>query len=374
MKIVDEFTGRIMEGRRWSEGLHQAIEAKEGVRIQEENQTLATITLQNYFRLYEKLAGMTGTAKTEEKEFVEIYNLHVVEIPTNVPIARADENDFIFKTKDAKFAAVVDDIARAARGGPAGARRHDRRRDLGVPRPSCSKRRGVPHNVLNAKQHERESEIIKDAGQPGAVTIATNMAGRGVDIKLGEGVVDVGRAVRARDGAPRVAAHRQPAARPLGPPGRSGRDALLPLRPGRPGAPVRRRPHPRDHGALQAAGRRADGGRHPLAPDRGRAEEGRGAELRRAEERPQVRRRDEHAAAGHLRAAPPRARGRGPLRGRARLDRRGGRRSNVANATEAEFAEEWDLEPLARSRCRRSTAPTSRSRSSRRRSSSTARR
>ena len=115
VKIVDEFTGRLMEGRRWSEGLHQAVEAKEGVRIQEENQTLATITLQNYFRLYEKLAGMTGTAKTEEKEFVEIYGLHVVEIPTNVPVVRRDENDFIFKTKEAKFKAVLDDIVGATR-------------------------------------------------------------------------------------------------------------------------------------------------------------------------------------------------------------------------------------------------------------------
>ncbi len=191
VKIVDEFTGRIMEGRRWSEGLHQAIEAKEGVRIQEENQTLATITLQNYFRLYEKLAGMTGTAKTEEKEFVEIYDLHVVEIPTNVPVARADENDFIFKTKDAKFGAVAEDIAE----------RHEKGQPVLVGTIAVEtseflsellKRRGIPHNVLNAKEHERESEIIKDAGQPGAVTIATNMAGRGVDIKLGEGVVDLG--------------------------------------------------------------------------------------------------------------------------------------------------------------------------------------
>ncbi len=191
VKIVDEFTGRIMEGRRWSDGLHQAVEAKEGVRIQEENVTLATITLQNYFRLYEKLAGMTGTAKTEEKEFVEIYNLHVVEIPTNVAVARRDENDYIFKTKDAKFAAVVEDIKE--------------RHEIGQPilvgtiavetseyLSELLKRRGVPHNVLNAKEHERESEIIKDAGQPGLVTIATNMAGRGVDIKLGEGVVDLG--------------------------------------------------------------------------------------------------------------------------------------------------------------------------------------
>ncbi len=191
VKIVDEFTGRIMEGRRWSEGLHQAIEAKEGVPIQEENQTLATITLQNYFRLYEKLGGMTGTAKTEEKEFVEIYDLHVVEIPTNVAVARRDENDFIFKTKEAKFAAVIDDIEeRHATGQPI---------LVGTIAVEASEylselmtRRGIKHNVLNAKEHERESEIIKDAGQQGAVTIATNMAGRGVDIKLGEGVVDLG--------------------------------------------------------------------------------------------------------------------------------------------------------------------------------------
>ncbi len=191
VKIVDEFTGRIMEGRRWSDGLHQAVEAKEGVRIQEENVTLATITLQNYFRLYEKLAGMTGTAKTEEKEFVEIYNLHVVEIPTNVPVTRRDENDYIFKTKEAKFTAVVEDIKE----------RHEKGQPVLVGTIAVEtseylsellKRRGVPHNVLNAKEHERESEIIKDAGQPGLVTIATNMAGRGVDIKLGEGVVDLG--------------------------------------------------------------------------------------------------------------------------------------------------------------------------------------
>ncbi len=191
VKIVDEFTGRIMEGRRWSDGLHQAVEAKEGVRIQEENQTLATITLQNYFRLYEKLAGMTGTAKTEEKEFVEIYNLHVVEIPTNVPVTRLDENDYIFKTKDAKFAAVIEDIkTRYEAGQPVlvGTIAVETSEYLS----ELLKRRGVPHNVLNAKEHERESEIIKDAGQPGLVTIATNMAGRGVDIKLGEGVIEAG--------------------------------------------------------------------------------------------------------------------------------------------------------------------------------------
>jgi preprotein translocase subunit SecA len=191
VKIVDEFTGRIMEGRRWSEGLHQAIEAKEGVKIQEENVTLATITLQNYFRLYEKLAGMTGTAKTEEKEFVEIYNLHVVEIPTNVPVARDDKNDLIFKSKEGKFQAVMRDIKE----------RHDKGQPVLVGTIAVEtseylsellSRQGIPHNVLNAKEHAREAEIIKDAGQKHAVTIATNMAGRGVDIKLGDGVRDLG--------------------------------------------------------------------------------------------------------------------------------------------------------------------------------------
>ena len=191
VKIVDEFTGRIMEGRRWSEGLHQAVEAKEGVAIQEEHVTLATITLQNYFRLYDKLAGMTGTAKTEEKEFVEIYGLHVVEIPTNVPVARDDENDYIFKTEESKFNAVIDDIVeRYEKGQPVlvGTIAVEKSEYLS----QLLQRRGVPHNVLNAKEHEREGEIIKDAGQPHAVTIATNMAGRGVDIKLGEGVVELG--------------------------------------------------------------------------------------------------------------------------------------------------------------------------------------
>src|SRR5690242_2608486 len=191
VKIVDEFTGRIMEGRRWSEGLHQAVEAKEGVKIQEEHQTLATITLQNYFRLYEKLAGMTGTAKTEEKEFVEIYNLNVVEIPTNVPVARDDKQDLVFKSKEGKFAAVARDIKE----------RHEKGQPVLVGTIAVEtseylsellKRQGVKHNVLNAKEHAREAEIIKDAGVQGAVTIATNMAGRGVDIKLGDGVREVG--------------------------------------------------------------------------------------------------------------------------------------------------------------------------------------
>src|SRR5580765_5980005 len=191
VKIVDEFTGRIMEGRRWSEGLHQAVEAKEGVRIQEEHQTLATITLQNYFRLYDKLAGMTGTAKTEEKEFVEIYNLNVVEIPTNVQVARLDENDLIFKTAEAKYNAAIADIKE----------RHEAGQPVLVGSISVEvsehlsqllDRQGIPHKVLNAKQHEKEAGIIAEAGQKGAVTIATNMAGRGVDIKLADGIKEVG--------------------------------------------------------------------------------------------------------------------------------------------------------------------------------------
>jgi preprotein translocase subunit SecA len=191
VKIVDEFTGRIMEGRRWSEGLHQAVEAKEGVAIQEEHQTLATITLQNYFRLYEKLGGMTGTAKTEEKEFVEIYGLNVVEIPTNVAVARDDKNDLIFKTVEAKFNAVVHDVKE----------RHEKGQPVLVGTIAVEtseylsellKRQGVPHTVLNAKEHAREADIIKDAGRSGAVTIATNMAGRGVDIKIDDQVRNVG--------------------------------------------------------------------------------------------------------------------------------------------------------------------------------------
>jgi preprotein translocase subunit SecA len=193
VKIVDEFTGRIMEGRRWSEGLHQAVEAKEGVKIEAENVTVATVTIQNYFRLYDKLAGMTGTALTEANEFHEIYGLEVVPIPTNVPVTRLDQNDLIYKTEDEKFRAVVNDIAeRHAEGQPV---------LVGTISVEVSERvsallerKGIPHNVLNARtgQEGQEAQIIKDAGTKGAVTIATNMAGRGVDIKLGEGVIEAG--------------------------------------------------------------------------------------------------------------------------------------------------------------------------------------
>ncbi|MGH2694313.1 MAG: preprotein translocase subunit SecA [Actinomycetota bacterium] len=182
--IVDEFTGRILPGRRYSEGLHQAIEAKENVRIKEENQTLATITLQNYFRMYDKLAGMTGTAKTEAAEFGHIYKLEVSEIPTNEPMIRADEQDLIYKTAEAKWNAVADDLAE----------RHERGQPVLIGTVSIEKsehlsrvlsKRGVPHVVLNAKQHEKEAGIIAQAGRKHAVTVATNMAGRGVDIVLG---------------------------------------------------------------------------------------------------------------------------------------------------------------------------------------------
>jgi preprotein translocase subunit SecA len=183
-KIVDEFTGRILEGRRWSEGLHQAVEAKEGVNVKAENQTLATITLQNYFRMYEKLSGMTGTAITEAGEFAHTYALEVVAIPTNEPMIRDDEADLIYKTEDAKFNAVADDIEE----------RHETGQPVLIGTISVEKseklsrlleKRGVPHSVLNAKQHEKEAGIVTQAGRPQTVTVATNMAGRGVDILLG---------------------------------------------------------------------------------------------------------------------------------------------------------------------------------------------
>ncbi|HZY64440.1 MAG: preprotein translocase subunit SecA [Actinomycetota bacterium] len=189
--IVDEFTGRVLEGRRYSEGLHQAIEAKEGVEIREENQTVATITIQNFFRQYDKLAGMTGTAATEADEFMHIYKMEVVSIPTNEEMIRDDKDDLVYKTRKSKYAAVLQDVVE----------RHEKGQPVLVGTTSVEvseqlagllKRRGIKHNVLNAKNHEREAETIAEAGERGAVTIATNMAGRGTDIKLGDGVAEVG--------------------------------------------------------------------------------------------------------------------------------------------------------------------------------------
>ncbi|MHB9061935.1 MAG: preprotein translocase subunit SecA, partial [Desulfobacteria bacterium] len=189
--IVDEFTGRLMPGRRWSDGLHQAVEAKEGVKIENENQTLATITFQNYFRMFDKLAGMTGTADTEAAEFQQIYKLAVTIVPTNQPMVRKDLSDQIYRTEKEKFQAVLEEVKEL----------HGQGRPVLVGTVSIEKserlsglltRHGVPHNVLNAKHHEQEAQIIAEAGHPGRVTIATNMAGRGVDIKLGEGVVGKG--------------------------------------------------------------------------------------------------------------------------------------------------------------------------------------
>ncbi|WP_192573825.1 preprotein translocase subunit SecA, partial [Campylobacter coli] len=189
--IVDEFTGRLSEGRRFSEGLHQALEAKENVKIQEESQTLADITFQNYFRMYEKLAGMTGTAQTEATEFSQIYSLDVVSIPTNIPIKRQDKDDLIYKTQNEKFKAVIEEIKKAnAKGQPvlvgtASIERSEVFHNMLV-------KEKIPHHVLNAKNHEQEALIIQDAGKKGAVTIATNMAGRGVDIKIDDEIRALG--------------------------------------------------------------------------------------------------------------------------------------------------------------------------------------
>lgn len=189
--IVDEFTGRLMEGRRYSDGLHQAIEAKEGVKIERESKTLATITFQNYFRMYKKLSGMTGTALTEENEFREIYALDVIVVPTNKPVARLDKSDLIYKNTKGKYNAIIEDIIESNKKGQpvlVGTVSIEKSEYLS----SLLKKRGVKHQVLNAKYHEQEAEIISHAGELGSVTIATNMAGRGTDIKLGEGVKEVG--------------------------------------------------------------------------------------------------------------------------------------------------------------------------------------
>ena len=309
--IVDEFTGRLMPGRRYSEGLHQALEAKEGVKIENENQTLATITFQNYFRMYKKLAGMTGTADTEAAEFKKIYNLDVVVVPTNQPMVRTDFPDMIYKTKREKFEAVLDEIeALHAKGQPVlvGTISIDISEQLS----KKLKVRGIPHTVLNAKQHDKEAQIVAMAGQKAAVTISTNMAGRGTDIVLGEGVVELRRPAHPRHRAPRVPPYRQPAAGPLRPAGGSGLVPLLPGPGGRPAAHFRRRTHYRHHGEARHAGR----GAHRAQPDqprhRKRPDQGGGSQLRHPQAPDRIRRRHEPAARGHLRPAARDPDGQGP--------------------------------------------------------------
>ena len=372
VKIIDEFTGRILDGRRWSEGLHQAVEAKEGVRVREENQTLATVTLQNYFRMYDKLAGMSGTALTEATEFMKIYKVGVVEIPTNQPMIRMDKNDQIYKTREGKWRAVAREIQE----------RHDKGQPVLVGTISVEvsellserlRKMGVPHTVLNAKpEHaEREGSIIAEAGAPGAVTIATNMAGRGVDIKLGgnpEHLTEIELTkLGLRPGDPdyeerfadilpkveeRVEANREVVTEAgglfiVGTERHESRriDNQLRGRAGRQGDPgesrfflsaeddlVRLFAGDRIYKILDRLGPKGDDGRGGAdrgedahEADRGRPAQGRGAELPHPQARPRVRRRHEPAARGRLQV--PRRGARGPRHGRrrARADRGGHR-------------------------------------------------
>ena len=369
VKIIDEFTGRILDGRRWSEGLHQAVEAKEGVRVREENQTLATITLQNYFRMYDKLAGMTGTALTEANEFMKIYKLPVVEIPTN----RADDPrrperpDLQDHGRQVGRRRARD--RRAPREGPAGARGHDLGRDLRAAVRAAAQARGPAHGAQrqagvrrargrddrrgrrargghdrhqhgrSRRRHQarrqrraphaaRARQARPPARRPGlrGALQAGPAHDRGPCRGLPREGARGGRAVHRRHRAPRVAPDRQPAARPLGPPGRPRRVALLPLRPGRPRAQVRGRPHlphPRPPRPGQRGGRGgADRGQDALEADRGRPAQGRGAELPHPQARPRVRRRHEPAARDRLPVPRRGARGARHGPGGARRDRR----------------------------------------------------
>ena len=355
--IVDEFTGRLMSGRRWSDGLHQAVEAKEGVPIQRENQTLASITFQNYFRMYAKLAGMTGTADTEAFEFQQIYHLETVVIPTNVAMIRKDENDLVFRTFQEKVDAIITDIKDCyERGQPVlvGTTSIENSELLA----EFLDKEKLPHEVLNAKQHAREAEIVAQAGQPKAITIATNMAGRGTDIVLGGAIEpqllalredearaqtekdlqigklrgewqvlhDAGdrgrRPAHHRHRAARIAAHRQPVARPFRAPGRPGLVALLPFARGSAAAHLRRRAPVRHHAAAEDARRRADraSDRQPL--DRQGAESRRVAQLRYPQAVAGIRRRRQRPAARDLSAAQRIARDRRHLGDDPQHDRR----------------------------------------------------
>ena len=367
--IIDEFTGRILEGRRWSEGLHQAVEAKEGVAIREENQTLATITLQNYFRLYDKLSGMTGTALTEATEFMKIYKIPVVEVPTNQPMVRADHNDQIFKTKDGKWKAVLDEIVSPPRKGPAdpgrnrlgrglgddlrgaqarrdqtrGAQRQARaRRTRGrADRPGRAQGRGDdrdqhgrPRRRHQARRRprapgdpraEKAGDHPRQRGLPGGAGGEDRRAGAAVQGR-GRGSARARRALHLRHRAPRVAPDRQPAARPLRPPGRPRRVALLPLRRRRRDPPLRRRPHLQNPRPPRPGRRRrhrnAARGEDADENRRERPEEGRGAELPDPQTRARVRRRDERAAPRRLQIPPRDPRRARHLRDRARRDSR----------------------------------------------------
>jgi len=286
--IVDEFTGRLMSGRRWSEGLHQAVEAKEGVAIQKENQTLASITFQNYFRMYKKLSGMTGTADTEAFEFQSIYGLETVVIPTHRPMVRKDEHDQVFRTARERDQAVINEV-RAC---------HERSQPVLVGTTSIEaneqlsaelKKAGLPHNVLNAKQHEREAEVIAQAGMPGGITIATNMAGRGTDIVLGGSIQKEIDAI--------------PVARPFRTPGRPRLQPLLPVAGRSAAAHFRVRPRRRDHEPPEDARGRSDRASVGDARNRKRAAQGRTAQLRHPQAAARIRRRLQRPAQGDLRTA-----------------------------------------------------------------------
>ena len=378
--IVDEFTGRLMPGRRWSDGLHQAVEAKEKVKIERENQTLATVTFQNYFRKYGKLAGMTGTADTEAEEFNKIYKLDVMVMPTNRPLKRVEEPDTVYRTEREKYEAIVTDIidkqkeGRPVLVGTVSIEKSERLSKL-------LKLRGIRHVVLNAKYHAQEAEIVAQAGRKDTVTIATNMAGRGTDILLGgnpeyiarqqtlgdelaeklpkseakfvddeefvyffhldnyfrvkrpdyerifeahkqitdaehDEVVGRRRVAHHRHRAPRSATHRQPAPWPRRPSGRSRLVTFLSVARRRPDAHLRIRAHLRTDAAARDGRRSADRARDGHPCDRTRAEAGRSAELLRPQTPPRVRRRDEQAARERLRAAAATARRQDPVRRR----------------------------------------------------------
>ncbi len=358
--IVDEFTGRMMEGRRYSDGLHQALEAKEKVAIQPENQTLASITFQNFFRLYPKLAGMTGTAATEASEFAEIYGLEVVEVPTHMTMIRVDEDDEVYRTAGEKNKAIVASIAEAhGRGQPilVGTVSIEKSEQLS----ELLKKEKIAHQVLNARYHEQEAFIVAQAGRLGGVTIATNMAGRGTDIQLGgnaemrklqeladvedeaerteraaaiereiaaehDRVIEAGGLYVLATERHEFAPHRQPAARPLRPSGRPRPLQVLPVARRRPDADLRLRAHGRHARQARPQGGRGD---HPSLDQQGAREgaaEGRGAQLRDPQESPEVRRRHERPAQGDLRAAPRADRGQGGRRYGARHALPGDRR------------------------------------------------